>query len=177
MVTDAKAVEQSPKLTPLTTPASVAPGAEHYNVLRLPGHYIDMVLRYEYGERLAKVRYELEVSGTTIKGQTDEKGRFQAKVPAKEVEGKLTIWLVENDPEACLTLPILINGLPPVTEISGVQARLNNLGLNAGHVTGEMNATTKAAIIEFQELLEYEKPTGELDQETLDMLEAMNNSL
>jgi hypothetical protein len=177
MVTDATAVKQSPKPTPPAATAFVAPGNEHYNVLRLPGHYIDMVLRYEYGERLALVRYELEVSGITIKGQTDEKGRFQAKVPAKKVEGKLTIWLVENDPEACLTLPILINGLPPVTETGGVQARLNNLGLNAGPVTGEMNETTKAAIIEFQELLEYEKPTGQLDRETLDMLEAMNNAL
>ena len=177
MVTDATAVKQSPKPTLQATPASVAPGDEHYNALRLPGHYIDMVLRYEYGERLANVRYELEVSGITIKGQTDEKGRFQAKVPAKEVEGKLTIWLVENDPAACLTLTILINGLAPITEISGVQARLNNLGLNAGSVTGEMNDTTKAAILEFQELLEYEKPTGQLDQETLEMLEAMNNAL
>lgn len=177
MVTKAKAVKQSPKLTPLTTPATVAPGPEHYNVLRLPAHYIDMVLRYEYGDRLANVQYELEVSGTKIKGQTDEKGRFQARVPAKEVEGKLTVWLVENDPEACLTWPIKINSLAPVTEISGAQARLNNLGLNAGPVTGQMNDTTRAAIIEFQELLEYQNPTGELDETTLEMLEALNNAL
>jgi hypothetical protein len=175
MVTKATAMERA--VEPSLNPASVAPGKEHYNVLRLPAHYVDIVLRHEYGQRLANARYEFEVSGKKIQGQTDENGRFQARVPAKEVEGKLTVWLLENDPEASLSWPVKINALAPVTEISGVQARLNNLGFNAGPVTGQMNATTKAAIIEFQELLEYEEPNGELDQQTLEMLDVMNNAL
>lgn len=176
MATEAKAMARKSTIAE-PSPASVAPGAEHYNVLRLPAHYIDMVLRYEYGQRLANVRYELEVAGITIKGKTDENGRFQARVPAKEVDGNLTIWLVEDDPDARLKWPIRINALPPISEISGVQARLNNLGLYGGPISGEMNADTKAAIIELQELLEFEKPTGELDRETRDMIEALNNSL
>jgi hypothetical protein len=43
-----------------------------------------------------------------------------------------------------------IGGLAPVTELAGVQARLNNLGFMAGVPTGELNEQTKEALLRFQ---------------------------
>jgi len=55
--------------------------------------------------------------------------------------------------------------LDPVDKISGVQARLNNLGFDCGRVDGVMNTETKEALQAFQVTVGL-PPTGELDSAT-----------
>ena len=65
--------------------------------------------------------------------------------------------------------------IDPITEVSGVQGRLNNIGFDCGKVTGRMNEPTAAAIREFQREYGLEV-TGQMDQETKDKLEETYNS-
>ena len=72
--------------------------------------------------------------------------------------------------EVPITWQLKIGALNPIMEeaptelcISGVQQRLNNLALNAGPVTGVLDANTRAAVTAFQRLFELE-PNGQPDQ-------------
>lgn len=71
-------------------------------------------------------------------------------------------------------IPVFIGGLNPITEATGQQQRLNNLGYFAGF-DERSTAQLKMAIEEFQcdHLAEckLKKPTGEMDDHTRDALE------
>jgi peptidoglycan hydrolase-like protein with peptidoglycan-binding domain len=65
--------------------------------------------------------------------------------------------------------------LDPVAEISGVQARLLNLGIYGGPVDGEMNPEFEAAIRVFQERNGLQ-PTGKLDDQVKSWAERAHGS-
>ena len=57
------------------------------------------------------------------------------------------------------------------TVVTGLQARLNNLGFFCGAVDDDHGNKTKAAVMQFQEeVLGREEPDGELDAETRDRI-------
>jgi N-acetylmuramoyl-L-alanine amidase len=165
--------------------AQCATTRQHVFRLKTLSAVVDLVLRNDYGYPFAEVPYELEVQGKKISGVTDANGRLCERVPPTAREGKLTVWLNPNDPESQLTWTLRIGHLNPITDaegkatgdLTGVQARLNNLGFDAGPVTGQMNDQTRAAIQEFQEYIGHENPTGELDDETRNLLEFMHNAV
>jgi peptidoglycan hydrolase-like protein with peptidoglycan-binding domain len=65
--------------------------------------------------------------------------------------------------------------LDPYDSISGVQARLNNLGYGAGEVDGRLNARTERALRQFQRQQKLEI-TGRIDEKTCDKLRELNGS-
>jgi hypothetical protein len=112
------------------------------------------------GEPLAEQPFSLEVSDRTIEGTTDADGLLRALVPTETTRATVTVG-----DAAPLALEI---GLDPHTEVSGVQARLRNLGFPCP-VDGELGETTRAALRRFQERASLEV-TGEPDQATQDRL-------
>lgn len=72
-------------------------------------------------------------------------------------DGNLTIKLAPSSPAGVLRLEdgteyrLLLRELDPLQSISGVQARLNNLGYQSGPVDGILGPTTEGAIRRFQE--------------------------
>jgi N-acetylmuramoyl-L-alanine amidase len=62
-------------------------------------------------------------------------------------------------------LELGLGEIDPVEDISGVQARLNNLGFHCGEEDGEHDALLEQAIADFQARHDLE-PTGELDDAT-----------
>jgi hypothetical protein len=101
------------------------------------------------GKRLAGTGYTLMVAGEEIAGQTDGQGILQADVPVDEQEGELHI---QNH-----VWPLKIAHLNPIEHthdrgVSGVVARLRNLGYEPGPTEGTLDdEKTKAAIRAFQE--------------------------
>ena len=61
----------------------------------------------------------------------------------------------------------------PTNEITGVQARLCNLGYDIERISGVLDEETRAALREFQEEQEGLKPTGEPDEATLQKLDEL----
>jgi Putative peptidoglycan binding domain len=91
-----------------------------------------------------------------------------------DAEGSLEHWIEPDASRAELVLfdegveeryQIQLGHLDPITEVSGVQARLNSLGYPCGPVTGAMNERTAAALRRFQESHAIEA-TGEPDEPT-----------
>jgi len=95
------------------------------------------------------MEYRLTIGSHEFRGETNQEGLLQiAPLPPHASEGVLEVMGYR--------LRILIGHLDPVDEITGVQARLNQLGYDAGTVDGLLGPRTKAAISAFQALNDLE---------------------
>lgn len=111
----------------------------------------------------ADEKYLLDIDGEVFSGQTDANGWVEHTIPPNAKGGKL---ILNNGDEE---YPLMLGGIDPIDETSGVQARLKNLGFYAGEVGGEMSADTETAVKNFQGAKGL-PVTGLLDQQTKDAL-------
>lgn len=116
----------------------------------------------EDDEPRSNIEYILDVDGKTIKGKTDGDGYLDQKIPSGAK--KAVIYIGEDE-----EIPVQIGVLDPVTDTSGVQKRLNNLGYACGEPDGELNDSTAAALRGFQQDNSLEV-TGKPDKATQDKL-------
>jgi N-acetylmuramoyl-L-alanine amidase len=106
------------------------------------------------------------VEGILFNGKTNARGELQHSIPPNARRGKLTVTGGEE-------FPLRLGCVDPISENSGVQARLNNLGFDCGEVDGELGPKTIQALSEFQEKHGL-TPTGNLDDQTRKMLEQVH---
>lgn len=131
-----------------------------------------IVLRDDKGNALADMPYTLEAKDVKKTGRTDADGLVKEQVPVGAPAARLSL-----DGRG-LSWEIDIGHLDPVDEpgedqpvISGVQARLNNLGFSCGDVDGILGPRTEQALKNFQRIvLGREEPDGIPDQATRDAL-------
>ena len=115
----------------------------------------------------AGVAFTLLVDGVSRSGRTDADGRIQVYLsPAAR-----TATLVVHDSAGEERYELTLGHMDPVTELTGVQARLKNLGFWPGEVDGEEGDALRAAVRAFQEQHGL-SPGGELDGATRDALVA-----
>jgi len=113
--------------------------------------------------------YKLDIDGKLFTGTTDGDGYLEVPIPPQAAQGKLIIG-PDN-----MTVKLTLGGLDPIETMRGVQGRLNNLGFNAGPVTGEINNRTRAALQMFQ--MQYGlEATGNLDDATQQQLKSVHGS-
>jgi Putative peptidoglycan binding domain len=88
--------------------------------------------------------FRLIIDGSLSSGVTDSDGKLEVPIPCDAQRGKLIIGPDET------TVELALGSVDPITEISGVQGRLNNLGFNCGEPGAVLNNSTKAALKYFQ---------------------------
>lgn len=114
------------------------------------------------GEPRKNEPYTLTVDGETeYEGTTDPEGHLQAAI--KPNARRVIVEVGKEDPGD--RFEFALGAIDPITEISGVQARLTNLGFDCGPATGELNDDTRAALQQYQKLRRLEA-TGEPDEPT-----------
>jgi hypothetical protein len=116
-------------------------------------HFLDL------GEARAGEKYVLKIDGRVIEGATDGDGKIEVVIPAEAEEAVLRLGEKARGEDYVLKL----GELDPVTEPSGVQARLAHLGYDCGD-SGVMDEKTRRAVREFQ--FEQALKMGEIDDET-----------
>jgi N-acetylmuramoyl-L-alanine amidase len=146
---------------------------EHDFKLKSPKKKLVIVLHGAAGVPMPGVPYELVVGEARHRGKTDATGKLEHPVDALATTGTLALW---SDPPFALD----IGSLNPMDDcdddgVSGVQARLNNLGYGAGAIDGELGARTSAAIRAFERDHGLEV-TGEISDELCDALEKAHGS-
>jgi hypothetical protein len=113
-----------------------------------PRRVLRVVLEDLDGKKMASEPYELDIEGNVTKGVTGPDGLIEQVIPLNAVNGTLTtkryIW------------PLNIAHLNPLDDtkdagITGMQARLRNMGYDPGPIDGILGPRTKEAILEFQE--------------------------
>lgn len=112
-----------------------------------------------YHKPLANKQYELIIDTQVFRGSTDGSGFLEVVIPPEATSGTLRV------PSEHLECELQLGHLDPLEEISGVQARLENLGFLAGEITGELDDHTREALQVFQMTFGLD-PTGELDDVT-----------
>lgn len=120
---------------------------------RLKGQktFLRIMLCDEDGEPFAEKLYRLQIERTIYEGTTAEDGMVEQEIPADAEQGKLTLWFDEAFSGEGYTWSLQIGHMDPVEELTGKQARLNNLGFDCGVVDGINGPKTQRAVRAFQE--------------------------
>jgi len=120
-------------------------------------------------EPRANEAYVLDIDGELSEGQTDENGIAEIWIPPNAKKGKISFRDTGEEYE------LELGELDPITEISGVQQRLQNMGFYEGPIDGKMSEELEQAIRIIQERNDLE-PTGKLDETTRDMIQEEHGS-
>ena len=151
-------------------------------VLQRPKKILRIIVEDFEGNAIANAPYQLVVESTgsirgrllatpqqTLEGATDGSGLIEQSVPLNARRGKLTVGSFERD------LAIGELNPPEGTDdngISGIQARLANLGFGTGPVDGVWGPRTEAAVRAFQAKHPPLEVDGVCGPDTLEQLKA-----
>jgi hypothetical protein len=109
----------------------------------------------------ANVPYTLSIDGRLFSGHLDGEGFLEVVIPPDARSGRLTV----GTPPDTMGYELQLGHLDPIDRVSGVQARLNDLGFFCGPPDGTMNESTRAALRAFQEKYQL-TVDGNLGQQT-----------
>jgi N-acetylmuramoyl-L-alanine amidase len=129
--------------------ATVATGAVHRFVLHVPRRPLHLVFRDDTGEALAGIPFELTGPGVAHRGETDGAGAIRVDLPLGTTDVQLTmLGLVKH---------LRVGHLDPVWDderdrphLTGIQARLANLGFAPGAIDGVLGPRTARALRAYQ---------------------------
>lgn len=127
-----------------------------------PQSWLRLAVRSADASIPAGAGYALVVEGKTVRGEVPPDGVIEHPAAPGARTGSLVVESPADDPDAWPCWDLEIGSMDPLAELSGVQARLENLGFPCGGATGEPSPETEAAIRAFQERIGAE-PTGEAD--------------
>lgn len=98
------------------------------------------------GKPLANKDYMLKIDGNMSRGTLDGNGVLEVPIPPNAQEAQ-----VEVGEKGCLAKAVLhLGGLDPISETSGVQMRLRNLGYFKGAADGESGDALDKAVQHFR---------------------------
>lgn len=146
---------------------SCATGQQHRFEVSRPSKRLHLRLQQHDGQPLKGLAYELHCAGTVKKGTLTEEGVLDEKIPADAHEAVLCVDGTRRQ--------LLIGHLNPLYDadddgVTGMQARLTNLGYAPGPIDGDLGPRSRASLRRFQAEHELE-PTGELCEKTRKKLE------
>lgn len=124
---------------------------------------------FDEDEFRANQDYELEIDGLKFQGRTDAEGVLRITIPPNARSGKLIIG-----PDLA-EFSLNFGQLEPPAEISGIQARLNNMGYQC-EISGELDDATRRALRGFQRACGLEE-TGEIDAATGQKIDQLHDSV
>jgi hypothetical protein len=148
-------------LVPNKRPKEDPGSTDSHHKYRRRGEPAKLQLRVlEDDQPRANQAYSIEIDGRTFTGTTDAEGRLECPIPGNARHGRLVIGDDQEEYDLCLGC------VDPVTEVSGLQTRLNNLAFDCGPADGVLGPRTSAALRGFQS--SHGLPaTGEADRATL----------
>jgi len=134
-----------------------------------PSVLLRVTLLDEGHRPLPNVDYDLTIGKTLIQGQADANGLVEQRIPAGARQGLLSVKVSRDGTETGYSWDLLLGAIDPPSKMTGIQARLNNLGYNTGAVDGIKGQRTTEAIRLFQEKYDLDA-TGDADQVTREKL-------
>ena len=138
---------------------------EECHRFRQKGVPAKIVIRFEVdGEPRADEPYFVVIDGKRSNGRTDDEGIVELFISPGAKKGRITF------PESEREYDLVLGGLDPITELSGVQGRLMDLGFFPGPVDNKMSPELTEAVRTFQEKNDLEA-TGTLDKDTLQTID------
>jgi hypothetical protein len=146
-----------------------ATGKAYLFVLDAPKVKLRILLQDWQEEPYAGKKFEVTVDGKLFRGKTDGEGLIDIPIPAAAQSGRLKVWLDDDDddPSPGIDRDLDIGHLDPTDCVTGLQARLQNLGHRC-EVNGNLDEDTLAAVRAYREkagLQEVEDDDALIDDE------------
>ena len=139
---------------------------------RSTGHTSELRLHFlKDGESRARMPYVLSIDGTYYRGNLDDDGSLEVRVPVDATLGRISL----GEGEDLEHFDVRIGHLDPVEEEQGMQERLYNLGYYSSNDESRMNMGFQEALRQFQEANNLE-PSGEVDSATRDKIIELHGS-
>ena len=134
-----------------------------------------LILLDEWDQAYAMRRYRMDLGNTQVSaGTTDEHGAIEVWPAVGCERGVLELYASEQDRDPHCRFKLNLGYLDPALEVSGAQARLNNLGLHAGrNADGRAVDSYQRALQRFQTLHGL-SADGILDDTTVRTLESVH---
>jgi hypothetical protein len=121
----------------------------HQFRVRRPRTMLRLVAVDALGRPLRGRSYTLTVEGKVVRGQTGADGLIETEIDGNAARGRLSV--AGNDAhDPPFARDLFLGHVDPITEVSGVQGRLNNLGFECGAMDGVAGPRTTAAVAAFQ---------------------------
>jgi N-acetylmuramoyl-L-alanine amidase len=127
--------------------------------------FLDML-----GRPQESVPFSAVIDGVTTKGVTDGEGALEIAIRPDAARALIILGDGTDDP-----IDLCLGALDPADSVTGVQARLTNLGVDVGPVDGILGPLTTAGIAEFQRQRGLPE-TGEIDEATSTKLAEVHRS-
>ncbi|MBC7925517.1 MAG: peptidoglycan-binding protein [Bryobacteraceae bacterium] len=124
----------------------------HHYVARPDRTVLRILLADDDGHPYSECTYELAFGETRLFGSAADgviEHVIEQRIDPLPESARLTVWW-EQSPRRRCTWNLLIGHLDPVETVSGIQARLNNLGFDSGPVDGITGPITRGAVRAFQ---------------------------
>jgi N-acetylmuramoyl-L-alanine amidase len=124
---------------------------QHRFVLKQERTVFRLMLKDSEEKPYANTPFELRIDNQIFQGKTDGNGKLEEKIKADAKFGEVTLYANENGESRILAIvPLELGHLDPIDAVTGVQARLSNLGFECGKVDGVLGKKTKEALRDFQ---------------------------
>lgn len=145
-----------------------AGATEQRHTFQVSNEKVALKLRiFDEGEPRANEPYVLQIDMELIEGHTDEEGQLEQAIPPQAERAVLRLGKDEMAEDYILKL----GHCDPLSVITGIQARLKNLGYYGGLVDGAIGKHTKQALGEFQHDHDL-KVTSQIDEATRNQLKS-----
>ena len=112
--------------------------------------YFNVRVRDLGDQPIANAPYRLNLTNLGVTGTTDDQGWIRCKIPAQSEFGTLMVWPNPADQETVIAWSLYVGHLDPLETITGVKARLNNLGYDCGDVNSIQDEEYESAVRQFQ---------------------------
>jgi hypothetical protein len=133
---------------------------------------LKIVLQDHLGKPLGNLDYTLDIDSRKVTGKTTGEGLVEQWINPNAAEGRLSFDAPDYGHQQ---LTLKLGHLLPISEVTGVQSRLHNLGYYAGPADGQMSPAVAAALQDFQVGASL-PPTGKLDPQTRALLFSSHDS-
>jgi len=111
---------------------------------------LHLVLQDMYEKPIANAKCILSLGANTYNVTTDGSGAINQEIPPTVQNGVLIIQDDSQTPYGNVQIPILVGSLDPVDQLTGQQARLQNLGYFFGTIGSAADDEFESAVEEFQ---------------------------
>lgn len=88
--------------------------------------------------------------GAAIEGPLPKSGNMEVDLPPDTETVHVELFRKQDGDEAFAAYDFTVGGLDPLSEISGIKARLQNLGFYDGPIDGNLDDSTRTAIAHFR---------------------------
>ncbi|HUA61576.1 MAG TPA: peptidoglycan-binding protein [Verrucomicrobiae bacterium] len=147
----------------------------HVFQTKAPRVQLRLCLKDDLQQPYKSTRYHLRVGNDHWDGSTDGDGILEQQIPADATEGEVFIYPAGASPEEGYSFTLQLGELDPVEEMSGIDARLINLGFGPLDAEDSLSEESRAEGIKaFQTKFGLEA-TGELTEETKSKLRELHD--